>query len=538
MTRERARTLSVAEQHEWFRQQRSRRSVLKGGIVGAGSLVAGSAVLSPPAGAGVAITRARPTVSPTLVSSGIPTNGSGVIPFGRHISYGADPTSQMNIAWQLSGPVASPFLRLGTSPFGLGETIPAELKVVTTPWDDITAFLDSVPPAAAAAKAPEVQYYAHVSLEHLYPGRTYYYMVGHRGYEPSSGELSLGGVSRFTMAPNRPTSFTFTAFGDQGTSYDSLATSNLILAQSPAFHLHAGDISYAENGGDGLLTDVYDPRAWDSFFSVTESTAATVPWMFSLGNHEIETWYSPDGYGADIDRLDFPGNGPRVSPGSYYFVYGNVGVVSLDPNDVSYEIPANFGFTGGVQTTWLAQTLASLRQNRKVDFIVVFFHHCAYCTCVTHGSEGGVRQFWAPLFDQYQVDLVINGHNHIYERTDPIRAGAPTNTAPVGATVEPATEGTTYVTCGSAGKSLYSFGVPDSYEGAVDNVASVSSYINESGGTEVTETVTWSRVRYTGYALVVVDVTPPVFGQPTTMLVRGLNESGVEIDNVTLRRTP
>ena len=91
---------------------------------------------------------------------------------------------------------------------------------------------------------------------------------------------------------------------------------------------------------------------------------------------------------------------------------------------------------------------------------------------------------------------------------------------------------------GPFGRSLYSFGVTDSYEGDVDNVASVNSYINEAGDTEVTETVAWSRVRYAGYPLVVVDVNPPVFGRPTTMLVRGLNENGVEIDNVTLRRTP
>ncbi len=229
------------------------------------------------------------------------------------------------------------------------------------------------------------------------------------------------------------------------------------------------------------------------------------------------------------------GNGPSVCPGTYFFTYGNVGIISLDPNDVSYEIPANLGYSGGSQTTWLGQTLPGLRANPSVDFIVVFFHHCADCTCTTHASEGGVRQFWTSLFDQYSVDLVINGHNHIYERTDPIKAGAPTTTAPIGATIQPATQGTTYVTCGSAGKSLYAFGAPDSYEGAVDNVALVASYINESGGTEVTETVAWSRVRYTGYALVVVDVTPSVFGS-ATMLVRGLNESGAEVDSFTLSR--
>jgi 3',5'-cyclic AMP phosphodiesterase CpdA len=257
--------------------------------------------------------------------------------------------------------------------------------------------------------------------------------------------------------------------------------------------------------------------------------------MVSLGNHEMEPWYSPNGYGADINRFDFPGNGPALCPGTYTFTYGNVGFISLDPNDVSYEIPANLGYSGGSQTTWLGQTLSSLRANKSIDFIVVFFHHCAYCTCATHGSEGGVRQYWTPLFDQYSVDLVINGHNHIYERTDPIKAGAPTTTAPIGSTVTPATAGTTYVAAGGAGKSLYAFTAADSYEGAVNNVASVSSYINEAGSTEVKETVAWSRVRYTGYGLLVVDVAPPAFGK-ATMLVRAINENGTEIDNFTLSR--
>jgi hypothetical protein len=65
----------------------------------------------------------------------------------------------------------------------------------------------------------------------------------------------------------------------------------------------------------------------------------------------------------------------------------------------------------------------------------------------------------------------------------------------------------------------------------------VSSYVNEAGGSEVAETVEWSRVRYTGYCLLVVDVTPPSFGRATTLLVRGLNENGVEVDRVTLARS-
>jgi 3',5'-cyclic AMP phosphodiesterase CpdA len=525
---------SLAEQHEWFRQQRSRRTFLKGSLGATGAVLAGPTLLGGQAGAAVKASR-RYAAFPDVLTRTTPWNASGVVPFGRHISFGANPTSQVNIAWQVASPVANPFVRIGTNPFELGETIPAEVRNVNTPWADITDFLDSVPPAASAAQAPEEQYYLHAPLNHLQPDTTYYYTVGHQGIDCAGrpqGALS----GSFTTAPSRPAPFTFTAFGDQGVSYDAIATSNLILAQGPAFHLHAGDISYAEDGGDGLLTDAYDPRAWDSLFAQIAQTASQIPWMVALGNHEMEPWYSANGYGADVDRLDFPGNGPSVCPGTYYFTYGNAAFVSLDANDVSYEIPANLGYSGGQQTAWLGKTLQALRSDPSIDFIVVFFHHCAYCSCTTHGCEGGVQQYWTPLFDQYQVDLVINGHNHIYERTDPIRAGSPTATAPIGSVVTPASQGTTYVTCGGGGKSLYTFSAADSYEGDIDNLSSVSTYVNEPDETTKNETVTWSQVRYTGYCLLVGEVTPPGPGEKTTLSIRGLNGAGTEVDRFTLSR--
>ena len=99
-------------------------------------------------------------------------------------------------------------------------------------------------------------------------------------------------------------------------------------------------------------------------------------------------------------------------------------MISLDANDVSNEIPANRVHRRRPARAWLASELQSLRSQPDVDFIVVFFHHCAYWTSAVHASEGGVRAEWTTLFDQFDVDLVVNGHNHIFERTDPIRAGA------------------------------------------------------------------------------------------------------------------
>jgi hypothetical protein len=229
--------------------------------------------------------------------------------------------------------------------------------------------------------------------------------------------------------------------------------------------------------------------------------------MFSFGNHDMEALYSPNGYGGNLARFDLPENGPTHAEGVYSFVYGNVGVISLDPNDVSYEIPANLGYTGGAQTAWLANRLKWLREQPDVDFVVVFFHHCAYSTTNQHASEGGVRNQSVPLFDQYSVDLVINGHNHIYERADVLKGGTSKKT-PIGAKTYPAADGTTYVTAGAAGRSLYSFPVPDSYAGHVNDLDAVPSYVWGSGGVKVTEAVTWSRVRYTGYSFLAVDVQP------------------------------
>jgi hypothetical protein len=521
MTPEQAARLSLAEQHEWFRRATSRRALLRGGLVGAGALAAGPSLMSATASAS---THAN---SASLVAKADYVNGATVVPFGRHLIFGADPTTQIAVSWQVPTLVTNPFVRVGTSPLDLSERIPAQLKTVSTPRADISA-VDSVSPHAPSTIE---QHYLHVTISHLMPGKTYYYSVGHDHWDPQGGDL-LTNVRSFTTAPSGRGAFTFTAFGDQGVSYDAVGTANLVRAQKPAFHLHAGDISYAESGGGGLVTDSYDPQVWDSFLTQVEPVASEVPWQVAVGNHEMEPWYSPDGYGGQFGRFAFP-----TSASYYSFTYGNVAVLSLDANDVSYEIPANLGYSGGAQVAWLGKQLAAFRKRPDIDFIVAYFHHCAYCTATAHSSDGGVRQYFVPLFDTYDVDLVITGHNHVYERTDPLRGGAVTGSAPIGATVTPATQGTTYITAGGAGDSLYQFTAADSYEGSVDDVSNISAYVNESGKTHVSETINWSRVRYTGYSLIRVDSTPARSGGTSTLAIHSLAEDGTEIDALTLART-
>ena len=76
--------------------------------------------------------------------------------------------------------------------------------------------------------------------------------------------------------------------------------------------------------------------------------------------------------------------------------------------------------TPNLQTIWLERTLREAREDDGVDMIVVFMHQCAMSTSVPgNGSDLGIRRTWLPLFDRYEVDLVLSGHEHDYERTLP-----------------------------------------------------------------------------------------------------------------------
>jgi hypothetical protein len=394
----------------------------------------------------------------------------------------------------------------------------------------------------------------------------------------------------------------------------ALTQSEGMETQRPAFTLLAGDICYADPSGTGLPADdtkalttgaapgtnLYNPYVWDVFLNQIESQAAFTPWMFATGNHDMELLYSSTrylgdspthGYGGHELRLDLPDNGPRGCPSVYSFIYGNVGVISVDANDLSAEIQTNTGYSAGSQLRWLERTLRHWRSRHhrgdEVDFIVVFFHHCAYSTTNNHASDGGVRSALDPLFSRYQVDLVVQGHNHVLERTDPIRNGVRTRSAPDGSTIHPARDGVTYICAGSGGRPRYAFrpapseaapaepgvtpsgpqalpegqryrgyqptGGANTAENNTENVvnsyvwSSAGTAVNASGypaGTKVAEEIDWSQVRYDDYAFLAVDVEPARHGHPTSMTIRTLADalpgSGAkftEIDRITLRRT-
>jgi hypothetical protein len=87
---------------------------------------------------------------------------------------------------------------------------------------------------------------------------------------------------------------------------------------------------------------------------------------------------------------------------------------------------------------------------------VALHHQPLYSRSSTHGSSEALQAAWGPVYDAGGMDLVVNGHNHTYERSVPIKGGAE---------VSPE-EGTRYMVTGGAGAPLYT-GVDEAWFGLV-----------------------------------------------------------------------
>jgi len=215
----------------------------------------------------------------------------------------------------------------------------------------------------------------------LDPSTQYFYRLTHEG--------SVREGSFFTTpAPGEP--FTFVVTGDTRSNHGAHTSvvSSIVNDGVPDLYFISGDlVASGESESD-----------WDTFFGIEQPLLANTIFCPVYGNHENGEIFKPSLYGKYL-------NSGAMNQFWYAFSYGNAHFIVIN---------TEVGI-GGIQATFVENELSSARANPDIEFIFAFFHQPGATTGTSHDPKYLVLSILLDLFEEYNVDAVFAGHNHIYE---------------------------------------------------------------------------------------------------------------------------
>jgi Calcineurin-like phosphoesterase len=210
--------------------------------------------------------------------------------------------------------------------------------------------------------------------------------------------LTLNIFSILSFQPSHALAdFNIDAVGDYGCNSNTASTVNKIDARNPELVLALGDYSY-------------QPTATCWFNAIQPIDSIT---KINIGNHE------------DDDNEDYNAYKNHFGLGNPYYSYNlnNVHVLTMDSDRGSYAL-------NSAQYNFVVNDLQTASQNPNIKWIIVNIHKqmytspntCGSSSCSNTGTDAtNLRNIYHAKFDQYGVDLVLNGHLHNYQRTIPIK---------------------------------------------------------------------------------------------------------------------
>lgn len=238
-------------------------------------------------------------------------------------------------------------------------------------------------------------------------GGNYLYKVG--------GNNVYSSVGKFTIDDSNDNKMSFTYVTDsQETSVEGFKqfdkTLKTAVAYEPDFITFAGDLVDNSHAGWGNDMSKVIMEEWSYCFDTTKDVTMNYPMMSASGNHERAGYTFVNHNNVKFDK--------ELSTGGYYsFDYENVHFTVLDTNVFEdgnqEEIDA--------QMAWLDADLAATTKPWKI----VMLHIGVYSTG-DHSNDAStikIRNTLPQVFAKYKVDLVLQGHDHVYSRTLPYYYG-------------------------------------------------------------------------------------------------------------------
>ena len=231
----------------------------------------------------------------------------------------------------------------------------------------------------------------HFMLENLEPNTRYFYTVF------NNNKKIVEDASFKTAKPSGEDSISFFVLGDSGVGNEAQKNVSDQLVRNHNRNaadllLHVGDVhQQAGDEYDSIYFDVYQPLLQELGF------------FLSIGNHDTYT----DSGGPFLDSFSPPGTNGHPRGRYYWHSWGNSFFLNVDTNlDISQGSP---------QYNFIVEALSSDKQKNS-DWTFAYFHHPPY-TEYWPQWEGDqrVREHLVPLFEEFGVDMVFNGHTHSYE---------------------------------------------------------------------------------------------------------------------------
>jgi hypothetical protein len=215
---------------------------------------------------------------------------------------------------------------------------------------------------------------------------------------------------------NQSNNFSFGTAGDWGTNSDTTATASNMASHQIQIVIGLGDFCYCGSP--------------DSWWNGPLAPINHLMFRGAQGNHDADN-------SGSLEYLRLFGQNNWTSS----FNYKNVHFVPIDTES-------------NPDAAALDKDLATAKQDPNIKWIVAFYHKPIYTSPTNHEpDEAGIKNTVIPLFDKYHVDLVLQAHNHNYQRSYPLKADMVTEARPDSIYQNP--KGSIYMVVGTGGQDFY-----------------------------------------------------------------------------------
>lgn len=310
-----------------------------------------------------------------------------------------------------------------------------------------------------------------IKITGLQPYTKYFYSIG----SITSTLVVAASDVFFRTMPNygQKGDYRFWVIGDAGTGGNSQRDTRTAFLNYNGTKNIDGWLWLGDNAYDGGYNSEYQSNVFSN--NTFENQLKNIVVWPAAGNHDYNNHIPFSPSPAYLDIFSLPSNGecggvPSGSEKYYSYNYGNIHFIVLESYDESRS-------STGAMATWLQSDLNANTQ----PWTIAYWHHPPY-TKGSHNSDNSnfldgelvdIRQNIIPILEAKGVDLVLNGHSHVYERsylldghygyssslTPAMKKDNTSGSYPVDCAYHKQTQatsshkGTVYVVCGCSGKN-------------------------------------------------------------------------------------